>query len=365
MPITAIAYSPTGSLRAIAHYGSVEIRDADDRLVATLDRELNKVNSIQFSKDGKRALVASGLTGAYGNAAIFSTETGELLAEFVGHRDVLYAAVFSPDESQIATAGYDREIILWDVATGEPVRSFTGHNGAIFDLAFSPDGEVLVSACADETVKVWRVETGERLDTLSQPEGEVFATAITHDGKHIVAASADNRLRVWELRSKKRPRINPIVATRFVDETPLVNFALTPDGKAAVVLSEVGNVKLIRTSDWNQAATLEPLGEMGSDLNISADSKTVFVSLMNGKIVTRAIPSLEEGRSDEIQVAVPIYLDLGDLTKTTEASEREKTKANPGPEQELGRRCPIQARAAECTQGRGSFRRDRTARRGR
>ncbi len=99
-----------------------------------------------------------------------------------------------------------------------------GHNGAIFDLAFSPDGEVLVSACADETVKVWNVDSGERLDTLSQPEGEVFATAITLDGKYILAASADNRLRVWELRSKKRPRINPIVATRFIDETPLVNF---------------------------------------------------------------------------------------------------------------------------------------------
>ena len=335
MPITAIAYSPADSRRAIARYGYVEIRDADDRLIATLDRELNKVNAIEFSKDGKRLLVASGLTGAFGNAAIFSTETGELQAEFVGHRDVLYSAIFSPDESLIATAGYDREIILWDVATGEPVRSLSGHNGAIFDLAFSPDGEVLVSACADETVKVWHVSSGERLDTLSQPEGEVFATAITHDGKYILAASADNRLRVWELRSKQRARINPIVATRFIDETPLVNFALTPDGKGVIVLSEAGNVKLIRTSDWNQAATLEPLGETGSDLSISPDSSRVFVSLMNGKVVTRAIPSLDEDRSDTIHVAAPIYLDLGELTKTTEVSEREKARANPSPEQEL------------------------------
>jgi WD40 repeat protein len=329
MPITAIAFSPTDGRRAIARYGVVEILDADQRVVAKLDRELNKVNSIQFSKDGERILVASGLTGAFGNAAIFSANTGELLAEFVGHRDVLYAATFSPDETLIATAGYDRDIILWDVESGEPIRNLTGHNGAIFDLAFSPDGEVLVSACADETVKVWHVATGNRLDTLSQPEGEVFATAITPDGRHILAGSGDNRLRVWELRSKRRPRINPIVATRFVDETPLVNFALTPDGRAAVVLSEAGNVKVIRTSDWNQAATLPPLGETGSDLSISPDGNTALISLMNGKIVTRRIPTIKGEAGASVDRIEPVYLDLGELTKTTESEAREATKSDP------------------------------------
>ncbi len=190
-----------------------------------------------------------------------------MLREIVGHRDVLYAAVFSPDESLVATAGYDREIILWDASTGEPIRSLLGHNGAIFDLAFSPDGKVLVSACADETVKVWHVETGERLDTLSQPEGEVFAVDITPTASSFSPAAPTIDFASGHCDPKIKPRINPIVATRFVDESPLINFRLSPDGKSLVVLSEGGNVKVIRTSDWNQAATLEPLGETGSDLS--------------------------------------------------------------------------------------------------
>ena len=281
-PITAMASSPDGSTRAIARYGKIVIVGTDGSVISNIKADFGKVNSMMFSRDGSRLLVASGVTGAYGVAAVFYTETGDSVAEMVGHRDILYSAVYSPDESLVATAGYDREIILWDAKTGDPLRRLKGHNGAIFDLAFSPDGNVIVSACADETVKVWSVSTGQRLDTLSQNESEVLAVDVTSDGKFIVAVSADNRLRVWSLRSTDKPRINPLVATRFVDESALVNFAITPNGRSLVVVSASGNVKVIRTSDWRQAATLDALGETASDLTISPDSRSVSISLMNG-----------------------------------------------------------------------------------
>ncbi len=310
MPVTAIATSADGNVRAIARYGNVELRDAKNELVATINEGIGKINAMEFSRDGKRLLIASGLGGAYGQAIVFDVSTGDQTIELVGHRDVLYAATFSPDESIIATAGYDRDIILWDAKSGDPLRTLAGHNGAIFDLAFSPDGKTLVSACADETAKVWNVATGERLDTLGQPEGEVFAVGVTGDGKFILAASGDNRLRVWRLRSADKPAINPIIATRFVDETPLINFAISPDGNVVVVLSEGGNLKVIRTSDWNQAATLEPLAGAGSDLSISPDAKTLTVSLMNGDVVTRELPSIAAEKANPRQAVAPVYMDL-------------------------------------------------------
>ena len=188
-PITAIAQSPDGALRAVAQFGNVFIKDATDTPIATIDDLPGKVNSIQFSGDGSRILIASGLTGAYGRAAVYESQTGKRQTEIIGHRDTLYDAVFSPDQTQIATAGYDRNIILWDASTGQQIREFKGHNGAVFDIAFSPDGKILVSACADETVKVWHVATGSRLDTLGQPEGEVYAVEITKDGKFVIAGS--------------------------------------------------------------------------------------------------------------------------------------------------------------------------------
>lgn len=318
MPVTAIATSPDGNVRAIARHGNLEIRTSHSEVVATIKDGIGKVNAVEFSRDGKRLLIASGLGGAYGQAIVFDVASGDQVIELLGHRDMLYAATFSPDESIIATAGYDRQIILWDAKTGQQLRTLDGHNGAIFDLAFSPDGKTLVSACADETAKVWNVATGQRLDTLGQPEGEVFAVGVTGDGKFILAASADNRLRVWRLRSAEKPAINPIVATRFVDETPLVNFAISPDGNFIVVLSEAGNLKVIRTSDWNQAAVLTPLSDSGTDLAISPDAKVLTVSLMNGDVVTRNLPSIADDRETREPSIAGVYMDLDTPAKITE-----------------------------------------------
>lgn len=323
-PITAIAIAPDGQSTARATFGQIEISSEDGTTTEINDDELGKVNALAFSADSSRLLVASGQTGAYGRAAIYATDTGQLVRQFSGHRDTLYAAVYSPDESLIATAGYDQTILIWNANTGEVVRELTGHNGAIFDLAFSPDGVVLVSACADETLKVWNVEQGTRLDTLSQPEGEVFAVAVTGDGKHIVAGSADNRLRVWRLKSIQSARINPLVATRFIDETPIVNFAISPNDQLIVAIAESGSVKLVRTSDWQPIASLESLTESGTDLFITRDSRIVNISLMNGEIVSRRLPETDAAPIAESDRELRrVFMDLGTPVEFEESKLRQ------------------------------------------
>lgn len=319
LPVTAVAVSYDESLRAVARSGAIELTDRNGKPVLKLTKEIGKVNAMQFSRDGDRLLVATGVSGAYGIGLVFSTQSGELLQELGGHRDVLYAATFSPDGKLIATAGYDRRIVLWESRTGKPLRSFEGHNGAIYDLAFSPDGKVLVSGCADETVKVWNVSTGQRLGTLSQPEGEVFAVDVTSDGKFILAGSADSRLRVWALNSTDSQTINPILVTRFIDESPLVKFRLTPDDRILVVLSERGNVKLIDTASWDPVASIERLPHAVSDLTLASDGKELLVSLVNGEVVKRTLPVMGQPK-DERKSGVPdLYLNLGELAKVKES----------------------------------------------
>ncbi len=326
-PVTAIAISPDGLTYATAGYGDVGLFSTETKSqVRKLESQPGKINSIRFSRDGSKLLTASGVTGLYGVAAIYDLATGNRIFTLEGHSDVIQVAVFSPDEKSIATASYDREILVWDIATGKVKQRFSGHNGAIYSLAFSPDGRVLVSGCADETVKVWDVNSGVRLDTMSQPTAEVCSVAVTSDGSYVIAGSADNRLRVWKFFSKDASRTNPIVVTRFVDESPLTHMALTQDGSRLVVVSEAGNVKVLRTSDWSQFATLEPLGETASDLAVAVDGESLIISLMNGDLAYRELPQLSaDGASASQQKEVkPTYVDVGALQIIEESAARKE-----------------------------------------
>ena len=327
-PITAVAISPDGQLRATAQFAQVQIEQPAAKAPAVLLADQpGKVNSLRFSADGQRLLVASGVTGLYGRAVIYRTDDGTMVQEMTGHRDTLYAAEFSPDGRYVATAGYDRDIILWDTASGRQIRVLQGHNGAVFDLAFSPGGELLASASADETVKIWQTATGQRLDTLPQPQGEVYAVTFTPDGSQIIASSADNQFRVWKVVSKDRPRINPLLVNRVADPSPLTNLAVTADGQSLIVVSQSGNAIVFDTQQWAPRGTLPPLGDTASDVAVYPDGRSAIFALMDGSIVERSLASLTAPAAEQDTALVPVYLEIDPVSTVSEAEYRKQQPA--------------------------------------
>jgi len=152
--IYALAYEPKSRLIAVALPGEVELRSADSRtVVRTLKGHRGHVNSLAFSKDGKRLFAAAGEPGLFGEARQWSVEDGKLIRTFEGHADALYAVAISPDGKTLATGSYDQKIKLWEATDGKEVKTLSGHNGCVFDLAFRPDGKILASASADRTVR--------------------------------------------------------------------------------------------------------------------------------------------------------------------------------------------------------------------
>ncbi len=321
-PISALALSPDNTLLAIARDRKIEIVRADNKeLVRSVPELLDRVNDLSFSVDGNTLVVASGTTGLSGLALLVNAEDGSIRKEIIGHRDTIYSARLSPSGEMLATAGYDRDIHLWDVSSGDLLRTLKGHNGAVSQLAFSNDGNVLASSSADETVKLWRVSDGERLDTLSQPQGEVWSVAFSPDNRFIVAGSADNRFRVWRFESKTEPRINTLIDTRFADESPLVRLAFTPDGKMLVVASQAGRLPVFETSNWNKIGSLPEIKDVVTSLQIPSSSEHVLVGSMSGAVVNLSFSSLPSSIAETQQPLEEVYVVVDAITEVSEPTE--------------------------------------------
>lgn len=284
-PVAAVAISPDGSRLAVARFASVEIRDAASmKVLRRLTDFPGKVNSVEFSTDGQRVVAGSGIAGLYGQASIWSVNDGKQLVTFEGHRDAMYDAVLDRDQNVLATASYDKKIVLWDVETGKELRTLLGHNGAVFDLDFSPDGKILASASADQTVKLWQVSTGARLDTLSQPLKDQYVVQFSPDGRHVIAGGLDNRIRVWKVVSRNKPRINSLVYSRIAAEGSIIQLGFSPDGSKLVSIADDQTMKLWDTAEYTQQFAFDSQSTVTPALTVATNGKSFVVGRIDGTL---------------------------------------------------------------------------------
>ena len=292
-PALSLAISRDGSQLALGKYKALEIsssatNDSTQKIVV----EDGKVNDVEFSADGQRVLLATGVTGLSGRAVVIDLAKQQIVQEFAGHNDVAYAAVWSPDEQLVATAGYDRRIILHNAISGELVRVLNGHNGAVFDLQFSPDGTLLASASADGTVKVWHVATGERLDTLSQPQAEQYSVRFSPDGNAIYATGADNRIRKWNLVSRTSQIINPIAISRFAHEGVITSFAISNDGRFLATAEDKGILKLWDAGRIHEIDALDSAADRVTCFAFTPDASELIVTTSGGSVRRVPVPAI-------------------------------------------------------------------------
>lgn len=77
-------------------------------------------------------------------------------AKLTGHISEIMALKFSPCGDYLATAGFDKQIFLWDIYNNcNNFAVLKKHTNAILDLHFSTDGHKLYSASADKSINVW------------------------------------------------------------------------------------------------------------------------------------------------------------------------------------------------------------------
>jgi WD40 repeat protein len=108
---TSIGFSPDGSRLAETSQDLTRllIRDASSGAVLH-DWQIDRIAGVAWLDESRVAV------GGEGSTRVVDTDTGEVLFELAGHKNAAFQLAAVPGSSWLATGGYDRAVLIWDVS---------------------------------------------------------------------------------------------------------------------------------------------------------------------------------------------------------------------------------------------------------
>jgi WD40 repeat protein len=166
--------------------------------------------------------------GGDGTLRLWDAASGRLL-RIVVKQDVGASLAFSPDGSMLASAMHNGRILLWDTANGTELRAMQETAGQVQVLGFHPDGTHLAAGCGDFSLKLYEVETGRLVRSLAAHNGPVTALCFSADGKTLVSGGGDGAAHCWDLKQDEPAKSYPGRKVR------IASISLTPDEKSVIL----------------------------------------------------------------------------------------------------------------------------------
>jgi Tol biopolymer transport system component len=244
------ASAQAASTQAVAQKGiAVDERDrADAQAQLALARQLS-AQSVALSN---YQLDLALLLGLEANRITDTVETrssllsalslsSQLQARLGDHQGTVAGVAFSPKDNLLASASYDRSIILWD-ANGDHFvsRNPTDCGCPVTSVAFSPDGKILAAGSDKQVFLLSNLNSSTPSKvTLTDYPNWVRTVAFSPDGTLVAGAGDDHSIYVWDLASHQ------VVGSPLTGDTDLIwSIAFSPDGSLLASGSQDGSIRL-------------------------------------------------------------------------------------------------------------------------
>lgn len=179
-----------------------------DRYIQSMEHHTDWVNDIVLCCGGKNLISASSDT----TVKVWNAPKGFCMSTLRTHKDYVRTLAYAKDKEQVASAGLDRAIFLWDVNTLTALTasnntvttsSLVGNKESIYSLAMNPPGTILVSGSTEKVLRVWDPRNCSRLMKLKGHADNVKALVVSRDGTQCVSGSSDGTIKLWSLSQQR------------------------------------------------------------------------------------------------------------------------------------------------------------------
>jgi WD40 repeat protein len=226
-------------------------------------RHPDRVNDAAWSPDGSQILTA----GRDGWARFWDMASGKEAGARLPHDRPVTHCGFSPLGTRVFTVAGNQAAEVWNASTRLPITPILSHGerSVISAIDASPDGLTLLTAGWDGTARLWNIETGQEIGRFDH-RGRVGTASFSPDGRYVVTAGREGTARVWDVKTR-RPASGGLPSAAAV-----LSAAVDPASNLLATAAENGAVRVWRLGPGGLRLSPLPLNE-SSDIQFSHDGR--------------------------------------------------------------------------------------------
>ena len=283
-PIMGIASAPDGRIATASFDNSVGVWT--EQSPQWLEGHEAAVNSVVFN--------GTAIYSAGDDFTLRKWPGGQVVGQ---HKGKIVGVAAS--KTHVATASWDGTIGLWPV-DGSPPAMLGPTGSGVNAVAFSPDGSQLYSAGVDGALRLWDVASRQEINRLVEHGFGINELVLNAPDNWIAYGAVDGVTRILDLTTGEEQDFT-------LDRRPILALALSPDRSLLAVGDGEGYIMVIDTADWRIAqdfrATLR--GPVWA-LAFSADGQNIHAGGIDEAMYSWPVAALSD--QDRMAAAEPSFL---------------------------------------------------------